>query len=159
MSATLPDKIDAAYKALIAANLTAPEFPGAPPVYTGKDSSEKAAPCIVCATDITGDEDPKGSGNFPVSTTISVKQSAVPGEDGSEPNPESPKESASGVSAEAFAILMVDDLAAKLTAAGDGLTIFPGSIQFGAAASGQDESGLWVDTLQITALACGSALP
>jgi hypothetical protein len=127
-------------------------------VYTGKSSDEKTIPCVICSAEITEDEDPKGTGNWPVRCTVAIKQSGVRNEDGTETDADSPRSDTQVNSAEILAVLMVDDLAEQITAAGADLTVFPGSIQFGSAESGRDDTGLWIDSLSFSCYACGSTL-
>ena len=152
MNFLVSDKVETALAALVA------DAADSIPVYTGKASDEKAAPCVVCSADVAEDEDPQGSGNYYVTATVAVKQSAVTNEDGSDPTADSPKAAAQAVSAAIFGAVLVDDLAAQLTAATDDLTVFAGSVHFGAMESGRDESGLWIDSLQVRVYACGASL-
>ena len=152
MNFLVADKVETALAALVTAEA------GAIPVYTGKSSEEKEAPCIICSAEISEDEDPKGTGNYWVTATVFIKQSGVTNEDGTDENAASPKAATQAISAAVLGALLVDDLADLLTAATDDLTVFDGSVIFGAATAGQDESGLWIDSLQMRLYACGSEL-
>lgn len=149
---TLSDKLDTAFAAIVTPAATGLA------VYTGKSSDEKTTPCAICSSEIQGDEDPVGTGNFWVLCSVVIKQSAVQNEDGTDPSAASPKAAAQAVTSNIVATLMVDTLAATLTAAVADLTVFSGSITIGASESGLDESGLWVDALHIRLYCCGSSL-
>lgn len=149
---TLSDTLDAAFAAIVTPAATGLS------VYTGKSSEEKATPCVICSSEIQGDEDPVGTGNFWAICNVAIKQSATQNEDGTDPGAASPKAAAQAVTANIFATLMVDTLAASLTAAVAGLTVFSGSVTIGSSESGIDESGLWIDALHIRLYCCASTL-
>lgn len=153
MNGLIADKIESALASVVAGvGITGLN------IYTGKSSEEKALPCAICSAEVNGDEDPIGSGNYFVNWTVAVKQSAVQNEDGSAPDAESPKALTQDNSSSIIAAIVVDDLAATLSSAVEDLTVFPGSIVFGAAESGRDESGHWIDAITGRCYACGSAL-
>jgi hypothetical protein len=152
MNFLIADKVETALAALVM------PVAGTVPVYTGKGSDEKAAPCIICSAEIGEDEDPKGTGNYWVTATVFIKQSGVTNEDGTNDGAASPKATTQTVAASVIGALMVDNLATQLTAATSDLTVFDGSVIFGAVTASQDESGLWIDSIQIRLYACGAAL-
>jgi hypothetical protein len=151
------DKVEAALAVLVAAAA------GEVQVATGKSASDKEAPpIIICSAEAEGDDDPRGSGNFMVNGSVAIKTSAIPNEDGTEGDSanaeEAIKTANQALVAAVFGALQVIDLAEQLSAAVEGLTVFPASVQFGAPESGRDGKGVWNDVLHFRCYACGSSL-
>lgn len=137
----LLDKLDEALAALVTPAATGFQ------VLTGKSAEEKTVPCVICSSEMDGDADPPGLGNFYVRATVAVKQDST-----------GVKATAQTAAGAIMAAVMVDDLPEHLNAAVAGLTVFPGSVQFGSFESGQDETGLWVDILRLRCYACETDL-
>lgn len=135
-------------------------------VVTGKSATDKEAPPIViCSATAEDQEDPKGSGNFFVACSVAIKTQAIPNEDGTGAPDADPADLAAAVKSDnqelvaaVFGVVMVADLAAKLSAAVDDFTVFPASIIFGAPESGRDAKGVWIDVVHFRCYACGSKL-
>src|ERR1051326_1219942 len=152
----LNDKCESALAALVmpAAFAVEPEIN----VYPGKSSAERALPCVICGADGDGLEDPKGTGNFWMDCYVAIEHGAVPNEDGTSPDGPDPKVADQALVSAVFGGLMVEDLAAQLSAAGADFTVFPMGVIFGAPEGGRNEDGVWIDRLPIRLYCCGRAL-
>jgi hypothetical protein len=122
-------------------------------VYTGKSSGDKALPCVICAADGDGEEDPKGTGNFWVRMSITMRASAATLADGVDPKPASVQ-----LVSDVHQLVYVDDLPAQLNSQGRTLTVFPQGIIFDAPKSGWDDLGAWVDEISARVYCCASVL-
>ena len=152
----ISDKVETALAAMVAAVATEAQ------VVTGKSAEDKQAPpMVICSAEVDGNDDPYGTGNYFVNGTVAIKSAAVPNEDGSgdAAGQEASLKAANQALVDAvFRVLQVDDLAEQLAAAVSDLTVFPGSVQFGAPESGRDEKGFWIDVLHFRCYACGAGL-
>lgn len=159
----LNDKVEAALEVIVRQAVTAVQ------VVTGKSAAVKMVPpVIICAAEADGQEDPFRSGNFFVNGSVAIKTLAVPDEDGVESSKSNAQSSADleaavksdsqDLVASVFGAVCVADLAEQLTAAVPDLTVFPGSVQFGAPESGRDAKGIWNDVIHFRCYACGSRL-
>jgi len=145
----LADNIELALAALII------PVAGAAQIVTTKTATDKAPPpVIICTATIDGPEDPMGSGNFHVAVDVAIKTDAAPDDD----TAVEAKAASQALVEDVFGVIQVSDIAAKITEAGDDVTIFPGSVQFVAAESGRDPSGVWIDGLHFNCYACGKTL-
>lgn len=149
MDFLLNDKVESALVALVRAAVA----DTAVSVLPGKDAGTIALPCVICAADGDGLEDPIGTGNCWVNATVAIKHAAADEMDEVEA-----KTYMQELVAQVFGAVQVGDLAEKLTAAIEDFTVFPGSVVFGAAESGRDEAGVWVDSLPVRLYCCGQTL-
>jgi hypothetical protein len=145
----LIDSVEGALQKLLIANL-----PVNTNVYTGKASSNKKAPCVICACDGEQEEDPPRTGNFWISVEVSVKSIAAT-EPGATVDPLS---SDQAFVKSVFDIVCVNVIDALLSAQGFDLTILPQGFIFGSFKSGRDEQGVYVDQLPIRLYCCASIL-
>jgi hypothetical protein len=155
----LNDKVEAALAAIVV------PAAGDAQVVTGKSAVDKQAPpVVVCSAEAQDMDDPPGSGNYFLNGSVAIKSAAVPNEDGTVAaedlaNVEADIKAANQELVEGvFKAVQVDDLAERLSDEVDGLTVFPGSVQFGAPESGRDEKGFWIDVVHFRCYACASEL-
>jgi hypothetical protein len=127
-------------------------------VATGKSYTDKTLPVVICAGDGGGvEEDPKGTGNFWLNFTVSIKTLAVADAEGTNPA-DNPKTTGQAIVSAVMAALMVDNLPALLSAAVADFTVFPNGVIFESPSSGKDEQGAWVDQLSMRVYCCASTI-
>lgn len=156
----LNDKAEAALAAIVT-----PAADGAQ-VVTGKTATDKQAPpLIICSAAVEEQEDPPHTGNFFVNCSVAIKTGAVVNEDGTAAADAVADDLEAAVKAQnqarvvaIYGVVMVADLAEKMSEAIDDFTVFPASVVFGASESGRDAKGVWIDVLHFRCCACGSKL-
>lgn len=129
-------------------------------VVTSDEYNGKSLPVIICACDGSGfEDDPKGSGNFFLNWTITIKTRAVQNFTATAPA-DNPKTTSQTLIELVLEKLMVDDLADQLTAAVADFTAFPAGLFFNAPTSGQDETGaFWIHEISGRVYCCPSEIP
>lgn len=118
-------------------------------VVDGKNSAEKTAPYVGCEA-ANAEEDPMGSGNFMVDAMVTVKYIAAVDSDGVDPKP-----AADTLSANVFAVLETDTLAADLSAAIANFTVF--GFMEGKQVSSEEDGDCWVETWRRKIYCAGSS--
>ena len=154
------DKVEMALAAVVAEAVAGmvPELTRPVRVVTGKASGDVPEPPLIeCSAQAEGEDDPRGSGNVWVSASVAVRSSAVPNEDGTGTG-EDPRVENQALVAAVYAGLATTDLAERLGAAVEGLTVFPGSVMWSAPESGRDKNGVWVDVMHLKFYGCGRRL-
>jgi hypothetical protein len=126
-------------------------------VLPGQGSDDKTAPCVICACDGDGEEDPRGSGNVYVTLRIICKGFGVQNADGTGTQAD-PSLATRAVVDLAFGAIQIDTLEADLSAATNDLTVFPASSVMQSPTKTTDEHGVWIDELSVRLYCCGSAL-
>lgn len=150
MSYLLTEKLEEAFVSL----LTAPAqvVDAACLVVTSGEITDKTLPLVgAMAEDDSAEEDPKGSGNFWVSCTVTVRTRAVKNQTGDA----DPAIASDALVSAVHRTLLVDDLAAQLSAAATSFTVFPASITFHTPTNTQDGDA-WISDLKMRLLCCAS---
>jgi hypothetical protein len=126
-------------------------------VLTGKSYTDKTLADVICSADGGDEEDPKGTGNFWLHATVSIRTKAFQNETGTNPA-DNPKTTSQALVSAVMSALMVDNLPALLSAAVADFTVFPGGVIFEAPSNGKDETGAWIDELKMRVYCCASTL-
>jgi hypothetical protein len=127
-------------------------------VLPGRSSGVKTPPLLTCAAEADGEFDPPNSGNGWLTCTLQIRQRGVQNPDGTDPNAAAPEIQAKVIASAIWVVVMVDTLAALMTAAVADFTVFPAGVFFGTPERFQDEEGLWIDELKFRIYCCGKAL-
>lgn len=122
-------------------------------VYTGKASTNKVLPCVICIADGEEQEDPPFTGNYWVSVEIQVKYHAD-----TAPGLSDPKVADLTLVRNVFNAVKVSNLDALLNGQGQNLTVFPNGFFFSSQKAGQDEMGAWADVQPIKLYCCASVI-
>lgn len=116
-------------------------------IYPGKNSTDKASPCVICSAE-QGPEDPPYTGNYMLQAVVEVRHAAPIDTDGEEP-----KEESDPLTAAVGDALHVTDLASQLSTQVDDFTCI--AVVFDSVESSQDEDH-WTERFLLTVYCCPS---
>lgn len=119
-------------------------------IYTGSNSGDKSAPCVICVAVNAEADDPPGSGNKWVTMDVHVKSIFAIDADGVDPVAD-----ADTLAGAVFNAVQTDTLAADLTTNGTDFTCM-GVVFDGNASEPQDDCN--VETMTLRLYCCPSAV-